>query len=504
MPATPATSLFREHRSLWGLALLASLILSVWCVFADPVVNNDGILYLRVAQALRAGELHQALELHHWPFYPALIAAVSSVSSLPVEPAAHVINAVLVALLIWAFLAAALELGADGTTLWLALVVVLLFPGINKFRSFIVRDTGYLAAYFWWLVFLVRYWKEQKGFAAPGLWCCAALTLLFRVEGVVWLLLTPALMAWRIGRLRHWRASAAIGLMVLGAIAALGWWLARTNAVFWKQGTVGAMTELWADFGEQLQYRLLAISEEILGTFSQRYAWWVLILTLLVVVISETLRRLTLVHAGLAWFGYAKGHAFPYREFRGVWIALLVSQLLVLLLFTFLRLFLVDRYTVALGLTIALSVPFALTALKNQRTYAQGGRISRLAYPAALALVLLVGIEALDVRTDKRFLRDAGRWIAAHTAPETRIYANNRALAWYSGRDAFRPGARYDYAETLELIRLRGHHRYDLLALVVGRAPHEEARLRALLGLEPVRVFANPRGDKALVFEIRQ
>lgn len=485
------------------MAILASLVLSVWCVYADPIVNNDGILYLRAAQSLRAGDFHGAVALHHWPFYPALIAAVSGATTLPVEPAAHVVDAVLTALLIWAFLATMLELGADRTTLWLALAVVLLFPGINKFRSFVVRDTGYLMAYFWWLVFLVRYWKAPSG-VGVGLWSAAALTFLFRVEGVVWLLLTPVLIAWRRGHMRHWRAAAVIGLMTAAAIAAAVWWLSRANPAFWKQDVAGAMMGSWAEFGEQLQYRLLAIREEILGTFSQRYAWWVLIITLLVVVVSETLRRLTLLHAGLAWFGYAQGYAFPFARFRPVWIALLVAQLLVLLLFAFLRLFLVDRYTVAFGLTITLAVPFALAALRDLRHKAGTGRFTRFAYPAALALVAVIGLETLDVRTDKRFLKEAGRWIATHTEPRARVYANNQALAWYTRREAFRPGARYDYAETLELIRMRGHRDYELLALVVGRAPHEEARLRALLGSAPVKVFANPRGDKALIFDTRK
>lgn len=500
---TTARTGHREYRALFAAALLASLVLSAWCVYADPVINNDGILYLQTAQALRAGNFLEALQFHHWPFYPTLIAAVSAATTLPVEPAAHVVNAVLAALLIWAFLAVILELGADRTTLVLALVVVLLFPGINKFRSFVVRDTGYLMAYLWWLVFLIRYWKQARGTSVAGLWLFAVLSVLFRVEGMAWLVLTPVFTAWRIGYLRHLRAMAVISLLGLAAVAALGWWLSRANPAIWKQDIAGAVAGFWADFGEQLQYRLLAIREEILGTFSQRYAWWVLILTLLVVVVSESLRRLTLLHAGLAWFGFAKRHAFPYERFRPLWIALVAAHLLVLLLFTFLRLFLVDRYTVALGLTITLAVPFALAALKKLR--AQGGSaFSRLAYPAAMVLVVVVGFEALDVRTDKRFLRDAGRWIATQTAPETRIYANNRTLAWYTARNAFRPGARYDYAETLQMLRFRGQDEYDLLVLVVGRAPQEESRLRAMLGMEPVRVFANARGDKALVFKTRQ
>jgi hypothetical protein len=504
MPDNVAPGLHRAHRDLWGVAMLASLVLSAWCVYADPVVNNDGILYLRSAQALGAGRLREALALHHWPFYPALIAAVSAAGSIPVEPAAHLINAVLVALLIWAFLAAALELGASRGVLWLALVVVLLFPGINKYRSFIVRDTGYLVGYFGWLVFVVRYWKEPRRRTGAGLWFSAAFALLFRVEGTVWLLLTPAIMAWRNGRLRHWRVTAVVAAMGLATLVAVGWWLSRSHPELWSRGPVSAMLESWSAYGEQLQYRLLAIREEILGTFSQKYAWSVLLLTLLVVVVGESLRRLTLLHAGLAWFGFARGHAFPYRDFRPVWLALLAAQLTVLLLFAFLRLFVVDRYTVALGLTIALAVPFALAGLQALRAQPGASTFSRLAYPVSLALVVIIGAEALDVRTDKRFLRDAGRWVLAHSSPGTRIYANNQALAWYTGRDAFRPGARYDYAETLELIRAHGHRQYDLLALAVGRAPHEERHLRALLGTEPSQTFANPRGDKVLVFQVRQ
>jgi hypothetical protein len=307
---------------------------------------------------------------------------------------------------------------------------------------------------------------------------------------------------WQRGHLGSRRAIVAAVAAGGVAVAVAGWWLSRANPELMRLGLLRAVVDGWQGFSEQLHYRLLAIREEVLGTFSQKYAWWVLILTLLVVVVSETLRRLTLIHAGLAWFGYARGQAFPFARFRPVWIALIVTQLAVLLLFAFLRLFLVDRYTVALGLTIALAVPFALAGLKLMRAQTGATALYRLAYPAAMALVLLIGIEALDVRTDKKFLKQAGRWIATQTAPDARVYANNQALAWYTGRDAFRPGARYDYAETLEAIRSQHYREYDWLALVVGRAEPEANRLRALLGAVPEQSFSNPRGDKVLLFRV--
>ncbi len=128
-------------------AAIISLFLSAWSVYLDDVVNSDGVLYLWAAEALKAGDWQEALALYKWPLYSSLISLVSLIPGLGVEYAAHVLNAALTALAVVVFLSLVRELGADRKMLIAAAIVILLFPGLNRYRAFIIRDAGYIAFY---------------------------------------------------------------------------------------------------------------------------------------------------------------------------------------------------------------------------------------------------------------------------------------------------------------------------------------------------------------------
>ena len=153
----------RQYPGLVAVSVLASIALSAWCVWADPIINNDGVYYLRAATEISAGNWRQALSVYPWPFYSAFIALLGKLPGMDLIGAAHVLNALFAAVLVAGFLSAVYELGGNRTTLIIAALLVLAFPTLNKYRSFIIRDVGYLAFHIWSLCFLFRYWKEKRG-----------------------------------------------------------------------------------------------------------------------------------------------------------------------------------------------------------------------------------------------------------------------------------------------------------------------------------------------------
>ena len=128
-------------------AALVSLLLSAWCIFLDDVINNDGILYLRTADLIGRGEWQTAVESYKWLFYPLLIAALDKLTGIGLELSAHVLNAGFTALTVAAFISLIRELGGSRSAITAAAVLVLLFPGLNEYRSFVIRDAGFLAFY---------------------------------------------------------------------------------------------------------------------------------------------------------------------------------------------------------------------------------------------------------------------------------------------------------------------------------------------------------------------
>ena len=153
-----ASDFFSQYFRLSLVTAVASLILSAWSVWADPIVNNDGVYYFRAAEQILYGEWGEAISVYSWPFYPAFIAYLSKFTGVDIVSAAYVLNALLCVVVVTGFLFVVYALGGDRNTLIAAAIVVLAFPTLNKFRPFIIRDIGYLAFYLWSIGFLFRYW----------------------------------------------------------------------------------------------------------------------------------------------------------------------------------------------------------------------------------------------------------------------------------------------------------------------------------------------------------
>lgn len=503
-----------KHLSVVFWSAFISVLLSVWCIYIDPIVNNDGIQYFRVADRLLAGQWHQALAIHHWPFYSMLIAVTSKFTGLNVEISAHLLNTALFVLMVVGFIAAVAELGGDRRAVVFAALVILLLPGLNKYRSYVIRDTGYLAFYIWSLVFLFRYWQNLKGKAVWAWLVCTVTAFLFRIEGAAFLLLMPAIMlAYRFRNSNIFRLSASVALAVLGILLVGVFSLWTLSAELGADQAkvlshpLSSVALAWERIGSELWFKLHALRQEFLGEFSGKYASIVFFLTLTTIVVVEVLRKLVIVYAFLGAHAVWRNLAFPKMTLRPLWGVLIAVNLLILTVFTLTKLFLTGRYTLGLVLTVLLAVPFSLSYFyESWRDHGPGmTSANRWVFPVLALLCVAVGVKGLDRFTDKRYLKTAGRWVAAHSATNENLYSNNRTLIYYSGKPAFRDGAKYDWTETMKIVWDGGWKYYDYLAVQIsGKRSDHERRLLNKLGLRPVKTFQNQKGDRVLVFDTKR
>ena len=217
------------HASLRDVRIPATIIsffLSAWSVFLDDVLNNDGILYVRVADLLVHGEWDIAFNLYKWPFYSLLIAVTGQVTGFSLEYSAHLLNAVLAALIIVCFISLVREVGGDSKTVVAAAFVVLLYPGINEYRSFIGRDAGYIAFYLLSLLLFFKYANSPRFGYAIGWASSIFIAALFRIEGFLFLLILPLLYQWR--KITTLPARLMLIITMIGACLVSGlimaWW----------------------------------------------------------------------------------------------------------------------------------------------------------------------------------------------------------------------------------------------------------------------------------------
>lgn len=486
-------------------AALASLALSGWCLFLDHVVNSDGVLYLRAAELLTRGEWHAALLLYKWPFYAVLITVVHQLTGLSFEYAAYVLNAGLTALTVVMFISLVREAGGDSKVVIFAAVVVLLYPALNKYRSFVIRDAGYLAFYLWSLLLFIKDMKHPRWTRTLAWVGTMAVAALFRIEAVVLLVALPFFHLWR----QTTRLSARIALITLFmggvfiALSALAWWLVGSLAMPGPGGLVGAWVAVlqssWQSVSALASGKIDLIAGAFGDRYSQEFAYAAFAAALALLLVREVLASLTPLYAVLTGHAVYRRLIFPVQGVNGLWYWLIAVHLVILATILFVRTFLTGRFPLALSLTLMLAVPFSWAALYDG--WRQG---RRWLFVLVCTLALLSTLGVLSSPTSKGHIRQAGLWLRDHTSADATLFSNDPVLLYYSGRSAGQPHARYAWDDTLALVRSDARSQYDYLALRVKRAHRaDEAMLVQTLAREPVATFANAKGEKILVFRLR-
>ncbi len=494
-----------EFRIFAIIAFITSLLLSAWSVFLDDVINNDGVEYVRAATAILQGDWRAAQSIYKWPVYPVLLALISGTLGTNPEIAAYVLNATLTAITVCAYLGIIVQLGGDRRTLLIGTIVILLFPTINDFRSFVVRDPGYLAFYLLSALYLFHYLQRPGIREALASIVFMAIATLFRIEGAVFLLfiITYFLSHRMESRLR--RGLLLIMMPMLGGLLVVifGWWIFVPELSLMEEPAT-IIQNAWQQVSIDFNRKISVIQRHLLGPYSAGYAYILLIVATGLIVVAASVANLTILHALLVGYALRQRVLFPLAGGLRVWTALILVNLSILFVFTVAKLFLTDRYPLAMALTILVAVPFSLVLIYDEWKSKQGHSIRKnWLFPVAASIVLIMGVEGLDVSTSKRHVKAAGQWLAANTPPDSLIYTNEKLIAYYSGRELELYGYAKDHRRFVGRIK-RVSRKHDFLVLRdKTRDQNRLTMLRDQLKLVPIKTFSNKKGDQILIYDTR-
>ena len=205
------------------LVAAASLLLSLWLIAIDPLVNRDAIIYLRSADAYLQHGFVASQELFGRPLISICFATIHQLTGIPLLYAGQLLNSIFYALLCVGFVATVRALGGDRRVQLIAAVVILSHPILNDHRSSIMRDPAYWA-------FIMLAFRELLLYSrAPSLggqlrwFAYVAIASLFRFEGLFFAVLAPlSLLAMRNSQhkwqlcLRLWLPQAIVVGIALG------------------------------------------------------------------------------------------------------------------------------------------------------------------------------------------------------------------------------------------------------------------------------------------------
>ena len=301
-------------KGLYFYIIIACALISVWSVYADPIINIDGILYIKSAAALTAGDLDAALSFHKWPFYAYLISFIHQLTGLDLEISAHVLNCLLNILTCIGFVYLICELGADKRTILISVCVIVLFPGLNELRSYIIRDHGYIPFFIWSLYFLIRALHVRSKPLLVLSLLSMSIAALFRIEGVVFLIAMPIIyLNSRNDVIPMNRLTFNFLLLVTTVIllSVFGWWLySPSEEADYSLHSLENISRGWNQAIDYLDNKIDILKDHILDTSSDTTGRLVYLWTVGGIIFTQVLIILSIPYSYLAGYGLVRNLVF--------------------------------------------------------------------------------------------------------------------------------------------------------------------------------------------------
>ncbi len=505
-----------SHRFVWatfGIGAIISIVLSIWSVAIDSVINNDGIVYVRAAELLSSGDWQAAFTVYKWPFYPWLMMWVGDTVGISYETAGHALNTLFFTLVVVFFTSAVRAFGGRSRSItWIAMLIALAHPAFNEYRAFLIRDPGYLAAYLLAVCCLAKYrWQPcvRYRLAVIG---CLAVAALFRVEGLVFLFSTPILFSLsRPASARHpyhWPALLVSALLVFFLGIALGCWLfgstCKSTPLSVIDDPIGFFAAGWDQIATTIVPKLGAL-REFLGPYSADKQYVLFGLAVILVVIEAILAELTVPFVLLAGYALIHRSCFADNSLFKIWTALILVNAVVLLVFAWIMIFLAPRYPLAIAMTFLISVPFVVVRLWDR---VRSGRVTVVRWAIIVLLLLWAAGESWSGVSNfsrNEHHREAGIWLAEQAQETGALVTNSRKVAYYAGRHRD-PRVWWGGKSTVFLLKLSKDRwpRALFAAVSVQRGENNlMAGFTEAVGRSPVQIFENGHGDQVLVYDLK-
>lgn len=458
---------------------LASLLLSLIATLSSTL-NRDGMLYVRAARAFLDGGFVAAKAIFSWPFLSILIAGTSRLTGLELESAGHLLNALFMAgacaLMVSCIVRRTPELG------WLSGLVLLALPGLNEYRSELLREFGcwfFVMLAFW----LALRWEDRLDWTGATATHLALLgAALFRPEALT---LFAALIAWQFAiapRGKRWRRLIMIGaLPIIAGTVLVG---------LYFSGQLGG-TRLAGEFSRLSVTRFDAKAQVLAGgliDYARGNAQAILFFGSLALIPLKLLQKYGLLLIPLAYL-FASGGARVALQRHPIFAWGICIHLLVLAVFVTDLQFLAGRYV---GLLLLFSAPFAATGLGLIVQRWPRGHWPLIAIGIALALANVV-----STSQGKGHFAEAGRWLAMNATETTRIYIDSPRTAFHAQWNNVELMARNDRPTIAVAAKSQ---RYDLFVLEKSRKdPPIDSWLEEESGLRIIQRFGQREKDEVIV-----
>jgi hypothetical protein len=498
---------FKPSVTLYSCATLFSLVLGMIAIFHEGVINPDGILYVRVAQIWLEQGMQAAVQQYSWPFYGILIGATSRIFFLSPEIAAYFLNLVFQILITVYFIRIIGVLGGSHRAKWFALFVILFFPHLLDYRAFIIRDLGYWAGYLAGLFYLLSYCRSFSWKTA----CFAVLALgfssLFRVEGILFLLLMPFafMIIPRLHAKQRLQAFACFSsvtlILVLFSLLCVTLAIGHIQQLLTQWHFLFQGVDIWR---HSIAAKIDGFANQVLDEQSRRSASYIVISGLLGYFFIKLVKVINPLYLLLTSFGWYRGVMPASRSQLGLLAYFFLVNMLVMIYFVGIFFFLSGRYLLPMVMIAIVWVPFTLDYLYLRIfAYQRYGikRAQKFLFIGLMVLMSFIGLHNyMQFGERKRYLYDAGEWFTEHLKDNESIITNSAPILFYAkGSQA---DWQHEYKKDLRLLLSSNLQSFDYVALRLNKHSYEQLSViaRIFSDRKPVAVFENGNKEKVLIY----
>lgn len=504
----PLPNKIPEKHLSWLLAF-AGALLACWVIYHEHGrINNDAVLYLEVARLFVQHEWQAGFTLYNWPLYPLLIALTHQATGFSLQSAAYLLSICFFALATYSLTTLIREAGGSRHTVFAGALLLFGSTYITAdILPMIVRDQGFWAFFLSGLLYFLRFYR--RGYLRDALlWqICAIIAVLFRIEGITFLALTPLVILTNrslnnSGKLLYLAMAYIIPTLSLLTLA----FILLTHPEI-KLADIGRLEETltvlqraYARASQGLVEKAHLMGDSVLGSFLSDYAMGGLLLTLLWIVIGKIAGTAGWLSFGLLAIA-KKLDALTLIDANAKRIlywtaALAMLNICVILLSNFL---LPGRIAVPLALIIIILASFSLG------TIWAGFRPGKALFKKHLLFYLVAAILSFKLiqnlvpdNKDRNHQQDAVAWIKQNTPSGTKIFYDDARLRFYAG--APYEGRQENWESVMQLIDNDSLSRYDYLVIHISRKhPEREEYLLNKLHFSLVKKFTTRSGNSIVI-----
>jgi len=488
-------------------AAIASLLISIIGYYYTGTINPDGVLYLKTAHAFINTGLSSALSFYNWPFYAILIAYGHIFFHISYLHSAMLLNIIFQLGITLAFMLNVKVLGGKRLTLIFAAIIILLQPHFIDYRAYIVRDFGYWCFYLFATYFFLKYFKFFSIYDGL-LWLISMIiATLFRVEGVLFLVLTPAVLLFDRRHRFFDRLIACLKLYWPIAVIALLFLMYYLMFHHHKTISHSRVVTVLDTIRHFYQHPSQAIEKAIqqfkiiLGPFAAADADKIFILGLTGYYLMKIITTMQIILFILAIYGWRKGVIQDKNSIYLVLLPLIFINILLTFYFLLGNFFLSGRYMMALISILLFWVPFSIEKIYNdwrdKKSYLKLTVLIIILITFIIFLVKLIGSFSLS----HEYIKKSGTWLSQNNKENQLVITNNKQILYYAKglNQDWKRVFKQDWQSLLKKQPKKGQY----YAILVKHHELSQYKKENKYSLPLLKTFINDNGDRVFIYKIQ-